>query len=378
LCEDVIVNRRPDATERLVNFAETVKAKGKEEVKDEAWRNTSVEERLKHSLVNGITDYIEQDTEEARQKYPKPLDVIEGPLMAGMDVVGDLFGSGKMFLPQVVKSARVMKKAVAVLTPFIEKEKEEKAARGEISLSGAPKILMATVKGDVHDIGKNIVGVVLGCNGYDIVDLGVMVPAEKIFDTAQKENVDIIGVSGLITPSLDEMVHIAREMKRRNMKQPLLIGGATTSRTHTAVKIAPEYDNGVVHVLDASRSVSVVSNLLNKEQKEQFVQQTQKEYLGLRNQFLNKQKNKILIPQLFIFHPIQQTMFCSHAHFATCLGIPQQLQYRIRQRRHIPNRHKQAMLLIHDHLIDPFHTRGNHRQACAHSFQQRNWQSFPS
>jgi len=296
LCEDVILNRRPDATERLVNFAETVKAKGKEEVKDEAWRNTSVEERLKHSLVNGITDYIEQDTEEARQKYPKPLDVIEGPLMAGMDVVGDLFGSGKMFLPQVVKSARVMKKAVAVLTPFIEKEKEEKAARGEISLSGAPKILMATVKGDVHDIGKNIVGVVLGCNGYDIVDLGVMVPAEKIFDTAQKENVDIIGVSGLITPSLDEMVHIAREMKRRNMKQPLLIGGATTSRTHTAVKIAPEYDNGVVHVLDASRSVSVVSNLLNKEQKEQFVQQTQKEYLGLRNQFLNKQKNKILIP----------------------------------------------------------------------------------
>ena len=296
LCKDVILNRRPDATERLVNFAETVKAKGKEEVKDEAWRNTSVEERLKHSLVNGITDYIEQDTEEARQKYPKPLDVIEGPLMAGMDVVGDLFGSGKMFLPQVVKSARVMKKAVAVLTPFIEKEKEEKAARGEISLSGAPKILMATVKGDVHDIGKNIVGVVLGCNGYDIVDLGVMVPAEKIFDTAQKENVDIIGVSGLITPSLDEMVHIAREMKRRNMKQPLLIGGATTSRTHTAVKIAPEYDNGVVHVLDASRSVSVVSNLLNKEQKEQFVQQTQKEYLGLRNQFLNKQKNKILIP----------------------------------------------------------------------------------
>lgn len=296
LCEDVILNRRLDATERLVNFAETVKAKGKEEIKDEAWRNTSVEERLKHSLVNGITDYIEQDTEEARQKYPKPLDVIEGPLMAGMDVVGDLFGSGKMFLPQVVKSARVMKKSVAVLTPFIEAEKEEKAARGEISLSGAPKILMATVKGDVHDIGKNIVGVVLGCNGYDVIDLGVMVPADKILDTAEKENVDVIGVSGLITPSLDEMVHIAKEMKRRSMKQPLLIGGATTSRTHTAVKIAPEYDNGVVHVLDASRSVSVVSSLLSKEQKQQFVQQTQKEYLGLRNQFLNKQKNKVLIP----------------------------------------------------------------------------------
>jgi 5-methyltetrahydrofolate--homocysteine methyltransferase len=296
LCEDVVLNRRPDATERLVSFAETVKAKGKEEVKDEAWRHSTVEERLKHSLVNGITDYIELDTEEARQKYPKPLEVIEGPLMAGMDVVGDLFGSGKMFLPQVVKSARVMKKAVAVLTPYIEKEKEEKAARGEISPAGAAKVLMATVKGDVHDIGKNIVGVVLGCNGYNVIDLGVMVPADKILDTADKENVDVIGLSGLITPSLDEMVHIAREMKRRNMKQPLLIGGATTSRTHTAVKISPEYGNGVVHVLDASRSVTVVSNLLNKEQKEQFIEQTQKEYIALKNQFLNKQKHKVLIP----------------------------------------------------------------------------------
>jgi 5-methyltetrahydrofolate--homocysteine methyltransferase len=296
LCEDVVLNRRPDATERLVSFAETVKAKGKEEVKDEAWRNNTVEERLKHSLVNGITDYIELDTEEARQKYPKPLEVIEGPLMAGMDVVGDLFGSGKMFLPQVVKSARVMKKAVAVLTPYIEKEKEEKAARGEISPAGAAKVLMATVKGDVHDIGKNIVGVVLGCNGYNVIDLGVMVPADKILDTADKENVDVIGLSGLITPSLDEMVHIAREMKRRNMKQPLLIGGATTSRTHTAVKISPEYGNGVVHVLDASRSVTVVSNLLSKEQKEQFLQQTQNEYIALKNQFLNKQKHKVLIP----------------------------------------------------------------------------------
>ncbi|RYZ22427.1 MAG: methionine synthase [Chitinophagaceae bacterium] len=296
LCEDVILNRRADATERLVSFAETVKAKGKEEVKDEAWRNNSVEERLKHALVNGITDYINADTEEARRKYPKPLDVIEGPLMAGMDVVGDLFGSGKMFLPQVVKSARVMKKAVAVLTPFIEKEKEERAARGEISPAGAARILMATVKGDVHDIGKNIVGVVLGCNGYEVIDMGVMVPADKILDTAQKENVDVIGLSGLITPSLDEMVHIAREMKRRNMKQPLLIGGATTSRTHTAVKIAPEYGNGVLHVLDASRSVTVVSNLLSKDNSAQFLKDTAKEYDGLREQFLGKQRQKVLIP----------------------------------------------------------------------------------
>lgn len=296
LCEDVILNRRPDATERLVTFAETVKAKGKEEVKDEAWRNASVEERLKHALVNGITEYIDADTEEARQKYPRPLEVIEGPLMAGMDVVGDLFGAGKMFLPQVVKSARVMKKAVAVLTPYIELEKEEKAARGEISPAGAAKVLMATVKGDVHDIGKNIVGVVLGCNGYDVIDMGVMVPTDKILDTAQKENVDVIGLSGLITPSLDEMVHVAREMKRRGMKQPLLIGGATTSRTHTAVKIAPEYDGTVVHVLDASRSVTVVSNLLSEDQKAGFVKQTQKEYEDLRTQFLNKGKHKVLIP----------------------------------------------------------------------------------
>lgn len=303
LCEDVILNRRPDATERLVAFAETVKAKGKEEEKkDDAWRHTSVEERLKHALVNGITDYIEQDTEEARLKYPKPLDVIEGPLMAGMDVVGDLFGSGKMFLPQVVKSARVMKKSVAVLTPFIEAEKEERRAAhlaaGTVNeeSASAPKVLLATVKGDVHDIGKNIVGVVLGCNGYDIIDLGVMVPADKILETAQKENADVIGLSGLITPSLDEMVHVAREMKRRNMKQPLLIGGATTSRTHTAVKIAPEYEGGVVHVLDASRSVTVVSNLLNKEQSESFIQQTQQEYIGVRNQFLSKQHTKAMIP----------------------------------------------------------------------------------
>jgi 5-methyltetrahydrofolate--homocysteine methyltransferase len=253
-------------------------------------------------LVNGITDYIDADTEEARIKYPKPLDVIEGPLMAGMDVVGDLFGSGKMFLPQVVKSARVMKKSVAILTPYIEAEKEERlkahlaAGTKADEVAGAAKVLMATVKGDVHDIGKNIVGVVLGCNGYEVIDLGVMVPADKILETAQKENVDIIGLSGLITPSLDEMVHVAREMKRRNMKQPLLIGGATTSRTHTAVKIAPEYDNGVVYVLDASRSVTVVSNLLNKEGKDGFLQQTVTEYSALREQFLNKQKTKVLIP----------------------------------------------------------------------------------
>ena len=440
LCEDVILNHNNDnneATEKLIAFAEKVKAKGKVEVKDEAWRNSSVEERLKHSLINGITDYIDADTEEARQKYPKPLDVIEGPLMDGMNVVGDLFGSGKMFLPQVVKSARVMKKSVAILTPYIEAGKkaplppkggytddsysyetadsilygrlkefvksnrsqptetenilwqmlrgkkleghkfrrqhiigpfiadfvclksrlvievdglvhqfpENFASDRERTLwlyekgfevirftneqvlsnigsvletilqrlklisnykesseippptggGGAAKILLATVKGDVHDIGKNIVGVVLGCNGYDVIDLGVMVHADKILETAQKENVDVIGLSGLITPSLDEMVHVAHEMKRREMKQPLLIGGATTSRMHTAVKIAPQYNNGVVHVLDASRSVTVVTNLLNKEQKKSFLQQTETEYSNLRNQFLNK-KGKSLVP----------------------------------------------------------------------------------
>ncbi|MET0394450.1 MAG: methionine synthase [Chitinophagaceae bacterium] len=301
LCEDVILNRNNDdngATEKLIAFAETVKAKGKETVKDEAWRNTSVEERLKHSLVNGITDYIDADTEEARQKYPKPLDVIEGPLMAGMNVVGDLFGAGKMFLPQVVKSARVMKKSVAVLTPYIEQEKEERrqahlaAGTTNEEGAGAAKILLATVKGDVHDIGKNIVGVVLGCNGYDIVDMGVMVPTDKILDAAEKEKADIIGLSGLITPSLDEMVHVAHEMKRRGMKQPLLIGGATTSRMHTAVKIAPQYDNGVVHVLDASRSVTVAGSLLSKEQKPDFLAGIQKEYHKLAEDFGNRKSVK--------------------------------------------------------------------------------------
>lgn len=305
LCEDVLLNRNNDnneATEALINFAETVKAKGKVEVKNEEWRTHSVEERLKHSLVNGITDYIDADTEEARQKYAKPLDVIEGPLMDGMNVVGDLFGAGKMFLPQVVKSARVMKKSVAVLTPFIEQEKEDRkqahllAGTENVEQAGAAKILLATVKGDVHDIGKNIVGVVLGCNGYDIKDMGVMVPADKILDEAIASGADIIGLSGLITPSLDEMVHIAREMKRRGMKQPLLIGGATTSRMHTAVKIAPEYLEGVVHVLDASRSVTVAGSLLNKDSKGDFLLNVQEEYRKLKESFAKKNVVKNLLP----------------------------------------------------------------------------------
>ncbi len=300
LCEDVLLNKNNDnneATEKLIIHAETVKAKGKVEIKDEAWRNEPVEKRLSHALINGITEYIDADTEEARQKYPQPLDVIEGPLMDGMNIVGDLFGEGKMFLPQVVKSARVMKKSVAVLTPFIEAEKEERkqahlaAGTTNTEAAGAAKILLATVKGDVHDIGKNIVGVVLGCNGYDIIDLGVMVPTDKILEAAQKENVDIIGLSGLITPSLDEMVHIAKEMKRRGMKQPLLIGGATTSKIHTAVKIAPEYKD-VIHVLDASRSVTVAGSLLSKDQQAAFLLDTQTDYAKLKDQFDNKKPTK--------------------------------------------------------------------------------------
>jgi 5-methyltetrahydrofolate--homocysteine methyltransferase len=289
LCEDIVLNKRPDATERLVAFAETVQATGKEIIKDETWRKTSVEERLKHALINGITDYIDADTEEARLKYPRPLHVIEGPLMDGMNVVGDLFGSGKMFLPQVVKSARVMKKSVAWLTPFIEQEKLDNplALQG-----GAAKILLATVKGDVHDIGKNIVGVVLACNGYEIVDMGVMVPADKILDKAQEIGADIIGLSGLITPSLDEMVHVAKEMKRRGMTQPLLIGGATTSRTHTAVKIAEQYDHGVIYVLDASRSVPVAGSLLSEEQKKDFLKETSAEYERIRVDYAHKKTIK--------------------------------------------------------------------------------------
>ena len=287
LCEDVILNRNNDhnqATEKLIQFAETVKAKGKVQEKDERWRNNTVEERLKHALINGITDYIEADTEEARQQYPRPLDVIEGPLMNGMNAVGDLFGSGKMFLPQVVKSARVMKRSVAVLTPFIEAEKAQASSAG--------RILLATVKGDVHDIGKNIVGVVLGCNGYEIIDLGVMVPADRILDEAQKTGADIIGLSGLITPSLDEMVHVAQEMTRRGMNQPLMIGGATTSRMHTAVKIEQAYNHGVIHVLDASRSVAVAGSLLSQDQKPGFLKQVHTEYEKLREEFAAKKTSK--------------------------------------------------------------------------------------
>ncbi|MBV9849474.1 MAG: methionine synthase [Armatimonadetes bacterium] len=287
LVEDVLLNRRADATERLLAFAETVKGSGKKEVKDEAWRSASVEERLSHALVKGITDYIEADVEEARQKFDKPLHVIEGPLMDGMNIVGDLFGSGKMFLPQVVKSARVMKKAVAYLLPYMEAEKE---ASGNHQAQG--KVLMATVKGDVHDIGKNIVGVVLGCNNYEVIDLGVMVPTEKILQTARERNVDIIGLSGLITPSLDEMIHVAREMQREGFALPLLIGGATTSRTHTAVKIAPAYKNPVVHVLDASRAVGVVSSLLSDEQKPDFATANLREQEAARQQHAGKRADK--------------------------------------------------------------------------------------
>ena len=286
--EDVLLNRRDDATERLVDFAENIKAKGKAKVKDEAWRAQPVEERLKHALVKGIVDYIDIDTEEARKNCQRPLDVIEGPLMAGMSVVGDLFGAGKMFLPQVVKSARVMKKAVAYLMPFMEAEKSAGA-------KPQGRIVMATVKGDVHDIGKNIVGVVLQCNNYDVVDLGVMVPAAKILETAREKKADAIGLSGLITPSLDEMVHVAQEMERENFKLPLLIGGATTSRAHTAVKIAPHYHESTIHVLDASRAVGVVNSLLSAKQKGAFDAKTRTEYEALRKAHSAKMREKKLI-----------------------------------------------------------------------------------
>jgi 5-methyltetrahydrofolate--homocysteine methyltransferase len=280
LVEDVLLNRRPEATERLIKFAESVKQKGKAEVVADEWRTGTVEQRLEHALVKGIVDFIDPDIEEARRKYGKPLLVIEGPLMAGMNVVGDLFGSGKMFLPQVVKSARVMKKAVAYLQPFME---AEKLAAGGVH-KNAGKILMATVKGDVHDIGKNIVGVVLACNNYEVIDLGVMTPCEKIISTALEQNVDIIGLSGLITPSLDEMVHVARELDRQGLKLPLLIGGATTSKAHTAVKIAPAYREPVVHVLDASRAVPVVGSLISAGQKPGFVEQVREDYERVRAQ----------------------------------------------------------------------------------------------
>jgi len=286
--EDVLLNRRDDATERLLEFADTVKGVAKKKELDDSWRLGTVQERITHALVKGIIDYIEPDTEEARKLFDKPLEVIEGPLMAGMNVVGDLFGAGKMFLPQVVKSARVMKKAVAYLTPYLEEEKLRSGTSGE----PAAKILLATVKGDVHDIGKNIVGVVLACNNYDVVDLGVMVPSEKILEAAKREKVDIIGLSGLITPSLDEMVHVAKEMQHDKMSIPLLIGGATTSRIHTAVKIDPVYDGPVAYVLDASRSVPVVSELISKQTRESFKTRTKQEYATLRTDHARKQQVK--------------------------------------------------------------------------------------
>jgi 5-methyltetrahydrofolate--homocysteine methyltransferase len=284
--EDVLFNRRSDATERLVTLAETVKGKGKRQKHDLTWREAPVEKRLEHALVNGVVDFVIEDTEEARQQFDKPLEVIEGPLMSGMAVVGDLFGSGKMFLPQVVKSARVMKKAVAHLEPYMEEEKVEGSSQG--------KVLLATVKGDVHDIGKNIVGVVLGCNNYEVVDLGVMVPADRILDAAEAENCDIVGLSGLITPSLDEMVYVASEMQRRSFDKPLLIGGATTSRAHTAVKIAPAYDGSTVHVLDASRVVNVVSDLLSSERRGTFDEKNRFEQEKSRKLFEHRQNRELI------------------------------------------------------------------------------------
>jgi 5-methyltetrahydrofolate--homocysteine methyltransferase len=284
--EDIIFNRREDATERMVDFAENVKGGGKKRVIDLSWREASVEERLSHALVHGIIDFIDEDTEEARQKLDKPIRVIEGPLMDGMRIVGDLFGAGKMFLPQVVKSARSMKKAVAYLQPYLEAEKEAGSSQG--------KIVMATVKGDVHDIGKNIVGVVLGCNNYQIIDLGVMVPTDKILDAAVKEGADIIGLSGLITPSLDEMASVAKEMERRGINLPLLIGGATTSRQHTAVKISPHYGQPVIHVLDASKAVNVVSDLLSKERSPDLIEANRVDQEKLRALYEGRKEKPLL------------------------------------------------------------------------------------
>lgn len=280
LVEDVLLNRRDDATERLLEFAETSRQKGTVQIKDESWREGDLESRLSHALIRGIADYIEADVEEARQKYDRPLQIIEGPLMAGMSTVGDLFGEGKMFLPQVVKTARVMKKAVAYLIPFME---DQEGDSGKRHYQG--RVVMATVKGDVHDIGKNIVGVVLGCNNYDIIDLGVMVPVDRILETARSENADIIGLSGLITPSLDEMIHVAREMEREGFKIPLLIGGATTSKKHTAVKIAPSYHGNTVHVLDASRSVEVVGSLMSDEIRSSYEAAIEDDYNRIREEF---------------------------------------------------------------------------------------------
>jgi len=292
--EDLLLNRRPDATERLVEFAASVRGEGKVREKDEAWRSLPVEERLAHALVHGMSDWIEQDVEEARSRRARPLDVIEGPLMAGMNVVGDLFGAGKMFLPQVVKSARVMKKAVAYLEPFLEEEKRAALAGGTPAARQRGRVLLATVKGDVHDIGKNIVGVVLGCNNYDVIDLGVMVPAETILVRARQSGADVIGLSGLITPSLDEMVHVAREMERLRFAVPLLIGGATTSGKHTAVKIAPEYSSTTVHVPDASRAVDVVRSLLSSELRAGFDDANRSEQERLLRAFAERSGEALL------------------------------------------------------------------------------------
>ena len=289
--EDVILNRREDATERLLDFAETFKGVKKEQKVDLEWRKASLQERITHALVKGVDQYILEDVEEARTATSKPLDVIEINLMAGMNVVGDLFGSGKMFLPQVVKSARVMKKAVAYLIPYIEEEKLKNPGGS----SGAGKILLATVKGDVHDIGKNIVSVVLGCNNYEIVDLGVMVPPQKILETAVAEKVDVIGLSGLITPSLDEMVYLAKEMQRQHFSVPLLIGGATTSKAHTAVKIDPHYTHAVVHVLDASKAVTVVGNLLQQETSSAYKSEIKNDYEKLRVGFFARNEKKEML-----------------------------------------------------------------------------------
>ena len=288
LVEDVIFDRRPDATERLVDFARTSSGDGTKRELDLAWREAPVEERLKHALVHGIVDFIEDDTEEARQKYPRPLAVIEGPLMDGMKVVGDLFGAGKMFLPQVVKSARAMKRAVGYLEPYMQAEK----GNGRAATRG--KIVLATVKGDVHDIGKSIVGVVLGCNNYQVLDLGVMVPADRILDTAVAEGADMIGLSGLITPSLDEMVRVAKEMERRHLEVPLLIGGATTSKAHTAVRIAPEYGRSTVHVVDASRVVGIVSDLLDAERRQVLDRDNRELQERLRQQHAGKMSRALL------------------------------------------------------------------------------------
>jgi len=293
--EDIIFNRRPDATERMVDFAATVKGGGKKREQDLTWRSAAVETRLSYALVHGVIDFIEADVEEARQKYARPLDIIEGPLMDGMKVVGELFGAGKMFLPQVVKSARAMKKAVAYLEPFMQAEREARmAAGGAIESASQGKIVLATVKGDVHDIGKNIVGVVLGCNSYDVVDLGVMVPCDRILQAALDEKADLIGLSGLITPSLDEMVFVAKEMERRHIRLPLLIGGATTSKQHTAVKIAPEYGETTVHVLDASRVVDVVSSLLNPRARPAFEDDNRTLQDQLRVQYSTRRERPLL------------------------------------------------------------------------------------